>query len=63
MGEIGRDPVCGMLVDSEKAADSLEFKGKTYQFCSIACAEKFEQDPEQYAGKTAGGELNNPPAA
>lgn len=64
MGQIGKDPVCGMLVDSDKAADSMEFKGKIYQFCSIPCAEKFGQDPEKYAGNTAGGgELNNPPHA
>lgn len=63
MGEIGRDPVCGMLVDSGKAADSLEFKGKVYQFCSSVCAEKFGQDPEKYAGNAGDGELNPPHAA
>ena len=64
MGNIGKDPVCGMLVDSEKATDSIPYKGTTYHFCSTPCAEKFQMDPERYAGPTAGGgELKDPPAA
>lgn len=64
MGTVERDPVCGMMVDSEKAMDTLQFKGHVYQFCSSVCAEKFGQDPEKYAGKTSGGgELQNPPHA
>jgi Cu+-exporting ATPase len=29
-----RDPVCGMLVDPEQAAESVEYQGHTYRFCS-----------------------------
>jgi hypothetical protein len=32
------DPVCGMRVDPERAADQVEYQGQTYHFCSRACA-------------------------
>ena len=44
------DPVCGMQVDEQSATAQLEHEGQTYYFCSQGCKEKFEQDPEQYAG-------------
>ena len=28
------DPVCGMNIDSEEAAGTIEYEGKTYYFCS-----------------------------
>ncbi len=56
-----RDPVCNMEVTPETAADYDEYKGTTYYFCSIPCAEKFEEDPERYAGHASGGELDKPP--
>ena len=63
MGTVGKDPVCGMLVDFEHATDIIPYKDKRYPFCSATCAEKFQQDPERYAGPTAGGgELKSPPA-
>jgi len=43
-----KDPVCGMEVDPAKAAATVDFKGKTYYFCSNACREKFEASPEKY---------------
>ncbi len=58
---MSRDPVCGMEVTPEQAADYNEYKGTTYYFCSIACAEEFELNPERYAGHASGGELDNPP--
>lgn len=42
------DPVCGMHVDPNSAAESVEFKGKTYYFCSTHCAKKFAADPESF---------------
>lgn len=42
------DPVCGMTVDPQHAADSSEYKGQTYYFCSKGCVAKFEADPEKY---------------
>jgi Cu+-exporting ATPase len=42
------DPVCGMMVDPQKAAAKREHKGKTYFFCSVRCGERFEQNPEKF---------------
>jgi YHS domain-containing protein len=46
------DPVCGMKVDDQKAAAKSQYKGTTYIFCSDECKRKFEQQPEQFVGKT-----------
>lgn len=43
-----RDPVCGMTVDPQRAAGSVEYRGKTYHFCSKGCVAKFQADPEKY---------------
>ncbi len=43
------DPVCGMVVDAEHAADTRVFHGKTIYFCNHHCAEVFDQDPAKYA--------------
>lgn len=43
-----KDPVCGMKVKKEKAAAKGEHKDKAYYFCSTACKEKFEKEPEKY---------------
>jgi Cu+-exporting ATPase len=45
---MAKDPVCGMQVDENKAAASVDFEGKTYHFCSTACKEKFEESPHRY---------------
>jgi sigma-E factor negative regulatory protein RseC len=42
----GRDPVCGMEVIEGKIFS--EYKGNKYCFCSQACRENFEQDPEKH---------------
>lgn len=42
------DPVCGMEIEEAEAAASRTYKGKTYYFCSQACREKFDQNPEEY---------------
>jgi YHS domain-containing protein len=34
------DPVCGMEIDSEAAAASEEYQGKTYYFCSEGCHQR-----------------------
>ena len=41
------DPVCGMKVP-EDAPLQCEHDGETYRFCSAACLERFEADPETY---------------
>ena len=42
------DPVCGMNVDPGDAPDKQEYHGKSYFFCSPACAEKFRANPDRY---------------
>jgi Cu+-exporting ATPase len=39
------DPVCGMRVDTDDAASTAEYDGKTYFFCSQACHDAFVVDP------------------
>jgi len=43
-----RDPVCGMAVDPQRAARSVEYQGRMYYFCSTGCAAKFQADPQKY---------------
>src|SRR5438132_8117783 len=43
-----RDPVCGMNVDTAKAAAHFEHNGKTYVFCAKGCAQKFSANPGRY---------------
>lgn len=44
-----RDPICGMEVAPEEAADSVVHAGRTYYFCSPMCAARFKADPESHA--------------
>jgi Cu+-exporting ATPase len=37
-----------MFVDPQKARGSVEYKEKTYYFCSPRCAERFQAEPEKY---------------
>jgi Cu+-exporting ATPase len=39
-----------MPVDSTRAAGSIEFSGHTFYFCGLKCLDKFEQEPQRYAG-------------
>ncbi len=43
------DPVCGMTVEENEAADKAEHEGTTYYFCSSDCREEFEANPGDYA--------------
>ena len=51
MVTMAKDPVCGMQVDPTKAADTSEYQSNTYVFCSAGCTRKFDNNPQQYAGK------------
>jgi len=42
------DEVCGMSIEAESAAASVEFQGKTYYFCSDRCGRRFEEHPGWY---------------
>jgi len=51
MGKIGRDPVCRMNIDEDRAKAAghfLEYKDKTYYFCEPQCQEDFRKEPERY---------------
>ncbi|HZC24736.1 MAG TPA: heavy metal translocating P-type ATPase, partial [Candidatus Binatia bacterium] len=43
-----KDPVCGMTVNPDRAADKADFAGTTFYFCSQSCGTKFRQDPSRY---------------
>jgi Uncharacterized conserved protein len=43
------DPVCGMSVDEKSSKYSSQYRGKTYYFCSRACKDRFDNNPERYA--------------
>jgi len=51
MAERVKDPVCGMEIDKDKAAETYEYKGKTYYFCAPGCKREFEKELEKYLGK------------
>ncbi len=44
-----KDPICGMTIDSAKAAGSSVFQGKTFYFCSAGCKTTFEKNPAKHA--------------
>jgi YHS domain-containing protein len=41
------DPVCGMQIDSAKAAASETAEGQTYYFCSHSCHSQFRANPHR----------------
>jgi Cu+-exporting ATPase len=49
-----KDPVCGMNVEPDEAAASVEREGETFYFCSEKCREKFKKDPEGWISGEAG---------
>jgi putative ABC transport system ATP-binding protein len=46
------DPVCLMVVESEKTEHVSNYREKHYYFCSPECEKEFEQSPEKYAAIT-----------
>jgi signal transduction histidine kinase/YHS domain-containing protein len=49
-GVDGRDPVCGMAVDPDDLG--AEHADKLYRFCSPACRDLFQSQPERYLTAT-----------
>ena len=43
-----KDLVCGMMVDSDRAAAKEEYQGQTYYFCSPGCAAQFRAEPTKF---------------
>jgi P-type Cu+ transporter len=57
-----KDPVCGMMVDPEKAAAKVEHAGETYYFCSEGCAERFSRKPEKFLAASPAAGMSRAPA-
>lgn len=51
-----KDPICGMMVDPEKAPAKAEYKGRTFYFCALVCKATFAQDPDKYLEETVDDE-------
>src|SRR5579872_232991 len=55
---MGVDAVGTMKVDEETTEFTSEYDGVTYVFCSNACKEEFESDPERYIAAAKAELLN-----
>lgn len=42
------DPVCGMQIEPDDAAGTIDYQGTAYYFCSQACRDAFAADPASY---------------
>ena len=47
-----KDPVCGMMVDSDTAPARSAYQGRAYYFCSDVCLRQFESDRKRYVNAT-----------
>ena len=47
MVAMATDPVCGMVVEREKAVVA-EWNSRTYHFCSRGCRNEFFEDPGRF---------------
>jgi Cu+-exporting ATPase len=47
------DPVCGMPIESEQAAASESYQGRSFYFCSPNCHRSFKADPAKFAANAA----------
>lgn len=48
-GNLVKDPVCGMMIDSTSAkGGSTSYNDQTFYFCNPKCKTKFEADPTKY---------------
>ncbi len=43
-----KDCVCGMEMDEKELGSRLDYKGKTYHFCSEECRDEFKKSPEKF---------------
>lgn len=50
------DPVCGMQIDSGKAAAREAVQGQDYYFCSDSCHARFKAEPDRYAKNALHGD-------
>jgi len=47
-----KDPVCGMMIDTDTAAARANISGRTYFFCTQECLQRFEANPSRYVRNT-----------
>lgn len=45
-----KDPVCGMMVEIEKAFGKEVYAGQTFYFCSKSCVDAFRANAEKFVG-------------
>lgn len=50
-----KGPVCDMMVDSQKAAAKVDYKGQTYYFYAPGCKAAFDENPQKYLHQEHGG--------
>lgn len=48
------DPVCGTTIALETVEAHMEFRGWSYFFCSRACLERFQREPDQFVEERSG---------
>ena len=48
---MAEDPICGMVVDPEKAEFKTEKDGQTYYFCSESCKHTFGETSTNHTKK------------
>jgi uncharacterized protein len=56
-----KDPVCGMTVDRHAGKPTSAHEGRMYWFCSETCKQRFDADPERYAGAEHEGLVGRTP--
>ena len=49
---MGLDPVCKAEVNPASAEAQSEYSGLTYYFCSAACKDAFDREPDRYLDET-----------
>jgi putative ABC transport system ATP-binding protein len=54
MGDLVRDPVCGMSVEAASSIQ-IELGGRKFHFCSNGCAAEFTASPESFIGLAVAG--------
>jgi YHS domain-containing protein len=55
-----KDPVCGMMVDSDTAPARSTHNGNEYFFCTAECRDQFEMNPARYMSDAADVEKHDP---
>jgi YHS domain-containing protein len=53
MKEKVTDPVCGKVVNPEKAKFKYKFGAKTYNFCTIGCLIFFDDNQNKFENQVA----------